>query len=1832
LNKKQRIIPVLVAFAVISFILIFSNTKDASAGSIPQLYDQHYLYEVFSDQYNTSAPILSQYLISGDKAWIQVGSNNPSQLANFKGTYFRSGVDVEFVKRVAGYQQFAIDALTYPAGIDIFRYIYENETQYEPKFTANQTNAQPIWDNAMSTVAAYNARTGGHAKLWTVVSYPETSDPTLWNAATSTGDCHFTGSNGQNHQCLFWNWKTAKTHTDYLTIEVQRFQEATGHCVELTCSINYLLQINSTGVQNWFMQSSMETDNGHTLIGALNMITAGTVFNKTIATYEPFYDYEFGNLQNFLLQSRTPPEKYNKDYNIFGRDWVGNLNAGTKQIMEINNNTIANGWFDRANDTYYIQAVYPNAPSATIQSYVTAHSSLYKPNVEFGEILYYKQLAVLQANLTHEIGGAKLIYYDLERGTGYESPLLYPTAPRQAATEALITNASNAALAYNARTGSTAKFAIWLSWSQIGTGENSGTPTYTPFNFTHLCSLPNINYCGIGFNGQQGNGALPIILSLVKNQTKLNNPYNYRTGFTISGDNPSNGGKDAETMTKYLWLSKDSFLKNFDIFFTASANPSALYKMDAILTVTNGIGKNVTGNTNSVPVGLWHSSGLNSDAIIKATVQKYGDNNDILIGNASEASLFQTFSGYPIRMLLTHSVADVSSAITTIGGWGTKPTDILYESMSGITPATELSNVTGAVLNASTLAHNAGLKFTWSPNYTQTFVPNEGAVDLTKIDRVVLELDNQVKNGSNNYAADVQSVVSSFHNAIPISFSQFIKPNTAGLKVQTSLIGAEIHSPAKTAGARVAYPNNFANDTACNTRTVMLDLPTTLPSGDNLIIAPVGVKSVDSSGKDWTKVQLYRGATLLQQPMYGLNAKSHLTTTSDVILWKDTGAPQNAHYTIEACNVKTNSAENGTAQISVLNNMPASAFTDSANTTLTGNVTTTLATASLTASYGANLAIANIEILDGTGHIQTIPVGSIQLLNGSNKVIAQNQLPINIAGNDTATQTANRYQGTFMGYDSNSTVNPTYTLKITVPKTAYVHGSLLVFQVDNNTIAPIITTCTNETGTQVCDNSTGGVSPRSAFSQGEAQILSQTATNTKTNRDTSGDVGSYASLAIGTDGFPIASYYNATSSNQDLIILHCSTVSCSSQNNRKTLDTTGNVCQYTSIAIGSDGFAIISYYDVTNGDLKLVHCTNTACTTNDTPVTLDSTGNVGQYTSIAIGSDGFAIISYYDVTNGDLKLVHCTNAACSTNDATRVLDSTGDVGSYSSIAIGSDGFPIISYYDTTNFALKSVHCINTACSSINSPQTIDTGNVGQFTSNAIGSDNFEIISYYDLGNTDLKFVHCTNTACSAHDTPLILTTSGGIVGQYSSIVKGVDGFPLVSFYDNTNGVLKVKHCTNLTCTTTDPSNIVDTQSDVGKYTSMKIGSDNFPIIGYYYVHSGDFRTTECGSQFCTPPNVTAQTLSLGAPNGDPIFAFSTTQGFSTTSGQHGILLGNSQLIIGNGQIVSNLMKLTSFAGNSSGFFGQEALNHGMTTLQSPTPLNTNILIYPRLSLSDDNPYVIGSNWNKISSISNGTIFYYDPTVATPLQTWKSSKTIDAAWTLATLEGADPLSYSFSPLTGTSDPFIPWTGGGSVVTPPSSGGGSSSGGASTTVSVGSTVITIDSKLYRLDFGANLLQEYFQVNWSNTNDITLVDDRLGSSLVQVGLPTLPYVLKANPTMTTGSAKLPFTVVIPPQCSVTTTSGCITQGSYDIPVTLTLSTSSGTAIITTKITVIVGNTLTDSLVPIIIIGALLVVIAFLIVKLVRHVGKQRKKNRTRTKYDVARERIEKKYKIKR
>ena len=97
-------------------------------------------------------------------------------------------------------------------------------------------------------------------------------------------------------------------------------------------------------------------------------------------------------------------------------------------------------------------------------------------------------------------------------------------------------------------------------------------------------------------------------------------------------------------------------------------------------------------------------------------------------------------------------------------------------------------------------------------------------------------------------------------------------------------------------------------------------------------------------------------------------------------------------------------------------------------------------------------------------------------------------------------------------------------------------------------------------------------------------------------------------------------------------------------------------------------------------------CTPYALPTNvPLDFTLVSTNLNGQRISIAIGSDGNPVISY----GFSSLVVACGNTECDAGNTLTTLEpAILFQEAYSSIAIGSDDNPIISYHDNTNGDLK----------------------------------------------------------------------------------------------------------------------------------------------------------------------------------------------------------------------------------------------------------------------------------------------------------------------------------------------------------------------------------------------------------------------------------------------------------------------------------------------------------------------------------------------------------------
>jgi hypothetical protein len=196
-------------------------------------------------------------------------------------------------------------------------------------------------------------------------------------------------------------------------------------------------------------------------------------------------------------------------------------------------------------------------------------------------------------------------------------------------------------------------------------------------------------------------------------------------------------------------------------------------------------------------------------------------------------------------------------------------------------------------------------------------------------------------------------------------------------------------------------------------------------------------------------------------------------------------------------------------------------------------------------------------------------------------------------------------------------------------------------------------------------------------------------------------IGEHVDIAIGSDGLPVMAY--AVMPGGSLRVAKCMDATCAS---RATHDLDQpSVGQFASIAIGADGNPVVSYHDFQqDGALKVAKCTDAACEQPAIVSLLDDRGRqVGVFNAIAIRPDGNPVISYrrcfFDAVDCVLAVAECRTPDCAGPVDLLTVDHRHDeiVGDNTDIRIGSDGAAVISYYDETTSSVHFAKCSVQTC-------------------------------------------------------------------------------------------------------------------------------------------------------------------------------------------------------------------------------------------------------------------------------------------------------------------------------------------------------------------------------------------------------------------------------------------------------------------------------------------------------------------------------------------------------
>jgi|GEM_PF-2383104 len=217
---------------------------------------------------------------------------------------------------------------------------------------------------------------------------------------------------------------------------------------------------------------------------------------------------------------------------------------------------------------------------------------------------------------------------------------------------------------------------------------------------------------------------------------------------------------------------------------------------------------------------------------------------------------------------------------------------------------------------------------------------------------------------------------------------------------------------------------------------------------------------------------------------------------------------------------------------------------------------------------------------------------------------------------------------------------------------------------------------------------------------------------------------------------------------------------------------------------------------------------------NWTIATVDSTGLVGADCSIAVGSNGYPYISYIDLTNGNLKCAKWTGSSWYIFPP---VVSAGD--SYTSIKLDSNGYPHISCWDGDDDSLMYAKWTG---SSWSIETVVSTGNVGYQNCLALDSNNKPHIVYSDDTNPYyLKYAKKTGSSWE------FSTIESGAVGCVSIDVDS-SNYPHISYYSGSDTLKYAKWTGSSWSIST-----VDSATDTGVSNSIVLDSSNHPHISYY---------------------------------------------------------------------------------------------------------------------------------------------------------------------------------------------------------------------------------------------------------------------------------------------------------------------------------------------------------------------------------------------------------------
>jgi len=255
-------------------------------------------------------------------------------------------------------------------------------------------------------------------------------------------------------------------------------------------------------------------------------------------------------------------------------------------------------------------------------------------------------------------------------------------------------------------------------------------------------------------------------------------------------------------------------------------------------------------------------------------------------------------------------------------------------------------------------------------------------------------------------------------------------------------------------------------------------------------------------------------------------------------------------------------------------------------------------------------------------------------------------------------------------------------------------------------------------------------------------------------------------------------------------------------------------------------------------------------------ISLSGSGVSGSGLSVSSSGTGngnkAVVVSQSGGTTGTDYGIYVTNTGAGTTNVGGYFSASGGLNNYGLIV--ADGHAGFGTTTPAAFMIQAAGNIGPDRAPVwstvtrTTTQISDPDDIGYFTSIAIGVDGLPVISHYNQTDGDLMVTKCRNMECSEYVTTQISDPDD--IGYFTSIAIGVDGLPVISHYNATDGDLMVTKCRNMECSDYVTTQIVHNDA-IGIRSSIAIGVDGLPVISHFNLTTTDLMVTKCRNMECS---------------------------------------------------------------------------------------------------------------------------------------------------------------------------------------------------------------------------------------------------------------------------------------------------------------------------------------------------------------------------------------------